>query len=743
ASAACTETYTVVSGDDCTLIPQKASISTYQLTFLNSGLNCNALSVGQSLCVRDSTYDCQPVYQVQSGDGCWDIANSHGITSDQLLANNPNIGSDCNIQPGEMLCVAAPTATTTTSRCPSIGLQRFNRHQYPATSCTATYSVQSGDNCDLIASKNSISNYQLTTLNPSMDCSLLQIGQSLCIKSPLYDCQPVYVVSSGDGCSAIADSHGISLDQLYTDNPNLQNACNIYVGQTLCVAGSGTPTTTTTTAAPTRTIAFHSFVTPTSTECTLKTTVMDGENCDTICERAGVSRYWLGQLNPSINSQCTNIVSGQALCIDSAINTCGSVYSIKGTEGSCTGIATSLGMEVSDLMALNPNIDSGCTNIYVGEVICTAKKATGTPSSECTRHYTLSSGDTCTVTAAKNSLTNTQLLQLNPGLSCSSMIPDTVLCTFTPATSICPNLVQTNLNDDCFSLAQNVSMSLEEWQSINQGLDCDPLQLNYIVCSAHGNATLPEEPSGENPTSNPLCGAYDKSQYCCTQYSVSADLFSSDLCLRANGCQENCRGDSGVTVPTGSATPTFTLTPTAYPTPTAMPSECDNCTDSQCCTAFGTCYTGLSSWYCQAENGCTKNCDKGLPSGWVDLPVVPVVNYTFPDGDYSAYGGNPCQVCNATTALLESASGDYCCTQNLQCLPTVYDDCRVSRGCLYNCFIEFPDDEDECSRTGVCTYTTTIVEQPWESGSPFDSVLEPDDEEPVAELVRRRRPKSF
>ncbi|KAF9021266.1 hypothetical protein BDZ89DRAFT_1138105 [Hymenopellis radicata] len=41
ASAACTETYTVVSGDDCTLIPQKASISTYQLTFLNSGLNCN------------------------------------------------------------------------------------------------------------------------------------------------------------------------------------------------------------------------------------------------------------------------------------------------------------------------------------------------------------------------------------------------------------------------------------------------------------------------------------------------------------------------------------------------------------------------------------------------------------------------------------------------------------------------------------------------------------------------------
>ncbi|KAF9021267.1 hypothetical protein BDZ89DRAFT_1138106 [Hymenopellis radicata] len=522
-----------------------------------------------------------PVYQVQSGDGCWDIANSHGITSDQLVANNLTAISSlvkCFVLPPRRR--PRPRRRDTDVYVHTLPSQRFNRHQYPATSCTATYSVQSGDNCDLIASKNSISNYQLTTLNPSMDCSLLY--------NP-----------SGDGCSAIADSHGISLDQLYTENPNLQNACNIYIGQTLCIAGSGTPTTTTTTAAPT----------PTSTECTRKTTVMHGENCDTICERAGVSRHWLGQLNPSINSQCTNIVSGQALCVDSAINTCGSVYSIKGTEGSCTGIATSLGMEVSDLMALNPNIDSGCTNIYVGEVICTANKATGTPSSECTRHYTLSSGDTCTVTAAKNSLTNTQLLQLNPGLSCSSMIPDTGLCTFTPATSIFPTLVQTNFNDDCFSLAHNVRMSLEEWQSINQSLDCNPLQLNYIVCSAHGNATLPEEPSGENPTYNPLCGAYDKSQYCCTQYSVSADLFSSYRCLRENGCQENCRGDWGHSPHRLRHSDIYTH---AYPTPTAMPSEYDNCTDSPCRTVFGTCFTGLSSWYCQAENDVRRTAIKAF-----------------------------------------------------------------------------------------------------------------------------------
>ncbi|KAF9455416.1 hypothetical protein BDZ94DRAFT_1205763 [Collybia nuda] len=558
--AACTQTYTVVSGDSCTLIPQKASISSYQLTKLNPNLNCAALFVGQSLCIKDSTYNCQPVYLVKNGDTCSGIADANHISTTQLITNNPNVGATCNtLQPGQMLCVAAPTTTTPTNPTP--------------TACTTTYTVKSGDNCDLIASSNHISNYQLTFLNPTMSCPALQVGQVLCMASTTYNCQPVYTVKSGDGCIPIADANKITLDQLYANNPNLAGACNIYPGQSLCVA----PPTPTTTDPPT----------PTSTECTRKTTVQNGDTCDTISERAGISRYWLGQLNPTINSNCSNLIGGAAICIDSAINTCGSVYAVTGTEGACVGIATTLGMTLQELLSLNPNVNAQCSNIYIGEVLCTAKKTTGTPSTACSRKYTVVSGDTCTVTASKNSLTNAQLLALNPGLSCNAMIPDTEICVFSPATSICPNLIQTNLDDSCFSLAQNVSMSLEEWQSINPGLNCDPLALNYLVCSAHGNATLPEQPSGTNPTALPLCGAYNKKQYCCTKFSVSADLFSSPLCQRANGCQDNCIGDPGVVKPTASATPTFTLTPTSYPSPTPEPNACGNCTASQCCTAFG------------------------------------------------------------------------------------------------------------------------------------------------------------
>ncbi|KAG9081271.1 hypothetical protein FRC06_005679, partial [Ceratobasidium sp. 370] len=98
-NAACTNTYTVASGDTCTTIPQKNNISSYQLRRLNPSLNCELLSVAAPLCVADSTYNCQPVYTVKSGDGCWDIANNHGIDLNQLIADNPQIGDNCAIQP--------------------------------------------------------------------------------------------------------------------------------------------------------------------------------------------------------------------------------------------------------------------------------------------------------------------------------------------------------------------------------------------------------------------------------------------------------------------------------------------------------------------------------------------------------------------------------------------------------------------------------------------------------------------
>ena len=83
----------------------------------------------------------------------------------------------------------------------------------------------------------------------------------------------------------------------------------------------------------------------------------------------------------------------------------------------------------------------------------------------------------------------------------------------------------------------------------------------------------------------PLCGNYDKTTNCCTMYSVSADLHSA-LCTRANGCQDNCADDPGVSVPAAASTPTTTLSlDPSYPLPTPT-SQCASCNATQCCSVM-------------------------------------------------------------------------------------------------------------------------------------------------------------
>ncbi|OSC98902.1 carbohydrate-binding module family 50 protein [Trametes coccinea BRFM310] len=97
----CARNYTVVLGDTCDGISAKTNTSTYQLATVNADkidAACDNLAVGE---------DCDVVDVVQSGDSCAAIADDAGTTLDILLANNPNVNSECtNIYPGEVLCTA-------------------------------------------------------------------------------------------------------------------------------------------------------------------------------------------------------------------------------------------------------------------------------------------------------------------------------------------------------------------------------------------------------------------------------------------------------------------------------------------------------------------------------------------------------------------------------------------------------------------------------------------------------------
>ncbi|KAI8324491.1 ADC synthase [Martensiomyces pterosporus] len=176
----CARTYIVQSGDTCWRIAQTFGLTTDALLSLNPDLNCNSLYIGQSVCL-DANPTPPPqsqgggnggsctMYTVKPGDSCWLITSIAGITQDRLNALNP--GLDCNaLYPGQVLCIATAQNPSNSTGSPPQG----------NTQCT-TYTVVYGDTCYGIASRNGISPRDFLTFNPGIDCNHLTPGQQLCV----------------------------------------------------------------------------------------------------------------------------------------------------------------------------------------------------------------------------------------------------------------------------------------------------------------------------------------------------------------------------------------------------------------------------------------------------------------------------------------------------------------------------------------------------------------------------------
>ena len=67
--------------------------------------DCTNILVGEAYCVGGGGHSCGKIYTVQSGDSCFAITQSQGITQAQLNALNPFIDSNCDLISGENLCV--------------------------------------------------------------------------------------------------------------------------------------------------------------------------------------------------------------------------------------------------------------------------------------------------------------------------------------------------------------------------------------------------------------------------------------------------------------------------------------------------------------------------------------------------------------------------------------------------------------------------------------------------------------
>ncbi|KAL4068836.1 carbohydrate-binding module family 50 protein [Scleroderma yunnanense] len=106
--------------------------------------------------------------------------------------------------------------------------------------------------------------------------------------------------------------------------------------------------------------------------CSRSYTVQPGDTCDSISAANNASTYQLAVANwPSINDDCTNLQPNSTICLGDVGEDCQTTYVVKQGD-TCDDISAAAAINETILVLNNPQIDAGCSNLYVGEVLCVA-----------------------------------------------------------------------------------------------------------------------------------------------------------------------------------------------------------------------------------------------------------------------------------------------------------------------------------------------------------------------------------
>lgn len=164
--------YTVLPGDSLYSIAEKYNTTVDELMKLNQ-LNSTLLTVGQKLTVpgNNNATTVYEVYTVKSGDNLYDIANTYGMTVQELMAIN-NLTST-NLAPGQQLKVKSNSILgASMEECYGEGYVEPNYIEY---------TVQKGDSLYIIANKYNTTVEKLMELNNLANINL-SIGQVLKVR---------------------------------------------------------------------------------------------------------------------------------------------------------------------------------------------------------------------------------------------------------------------------------------------------------------------------------------------------------------------------------------------------------------------------------------------------------------------------------------------------------------------------------------------------------------------------------
>ncbi|OHE94792.1 LysM domain-containing protein [Colletotrichum orchidophilum] len=232
--------------------------------------------------------DCAFSTAASKGDTCSTFASSWGLSVDELQNLNPGItcptldtsNSYCVIgtitddpEPTTTTAQSTTLVTSTTSKAPTTTTTTTTAAAAPSNSpampglaanCDGFYKVSSGDSCDAIASKYSISTAQFKSWNTEVnaDCTNLWLDYYVCVHVPgaatttqaptqpttppstgptpqmpgiVSNCKKYYQVNSGDSCWSIYSGAGITFEQFLSYNTQVDSTCsNLWLGYYVC-----------------------------------------------------------------------------------------------------------------------------------------------------------------------------------------------------------------------------------------------------------------------------------------------------------------------------------------------------------------------------------------------------------------------------------------------------------------------------------------------------------------------------
>ncbi len=268
ANTGLTFVYRIRAGDTLSEIASTHGTSVAAILALNPGIDPNLLWVGNEITIQRGsglsinhgvtepepslnagiqTEEPEPSstrtvqYVVESGDHWTGIAESAGVSLNALREHNPDANYPI-LHPGDVLNIPIPDY-----RAPALD---------PSESLgglTDLYTVRSGDNASFIAESFNLTLEELSRLNGGANLATVYVGQTLTVPwtasaanapdgtVPAVDVRRrSYRVQPGDTFSYIADSHGLSLDELRELNPLRPNDL-LIVGELLYLPGTIDP----------------------------------------------------------------------------------------------------------------------------------------------------------------------------------------------------------------------------------------------------------------------------------------------------------------------------------------------------------------------------------------------------------------------------------------------------------------------------------------------------------------------